>query len=166
MRFEQIGLEIRRARMSRNLTQAQLANRAGITRTTLNQIENGSAKDLGIRKVVALLALLGLELEVRDVSNLRLPPDFPRMASTSASVSFRDSLTERELVRALMTGKIPRGRRAHLRMLLEEAPRELLGGLVQQVSAWAPPGRVERNLDKIAHSLGLDAQVSQRWQTT
>ena len=166
MEFEQIGQEIRRARLSRNLTQAQLADRAGITRTTLNQIENGSARDLGIRKVIALLEQLGLELEVRDVSTLRLPPDFPRMASTSASVSFKERLTERELVRALMRGKVPQGRRPHLRMLLEEAPRELLGGLVQQVSAWAPPGRVERNLDRIAHSLGLDARVSRRWRMT
>jgi transcriptional regulator with XRE-family HTH domain len=164
MRFEQIGREVRRARIARHLTQGQLAAAAGITRTTLNQLENGSARDLGIRKVEAVLEQLELELEVRDTSSLRLPPDFVRMASTSASVSFKDKLTDRELLRALMTGKIPAGRRAHLRMLLEEAPRELLHGLIQQVHVWAPPGRLEKNLDKISHALGLDPKASKRWK--
>src|SRR6266705_3143617 len=52
-------------------------------------------------------------------------PDFVRMACTSASVSFRELLTEDELVRVLVTGKVPRNRRPHLRSLLEEAPENL-----------------------------------------
>ncbi len=47
-------------------------------------------------------------------------PDFVRMACTSASVSFRELLTEDELVRALVTGKVPGNRRPHLRSLIEE----------------------------------------------
>jgi len=62
MKLEQIGHEIRRSRLSQGLTQAQLADSAHITRTTLNQLENGVIKDLGIRKVEALLDQLGLAL--------------------------------------------------------------------------------------------------------
>ncbi|MGH9927712.1 MAG: helix-turn-helix transcriptional regulator, partial [Pyrinomonadaceae bacterium] len=48
MRLEQIGSEIKRFRQARRLTQAQLATGAGITRTTLNQLENGAVGDLGV----------------------------------------------------------------------------------------------------------------------
>lgn len=165
MNIEQIGREIRRVRLGRGLTQAQLAASSGITRTTLNQLENGSVKDLGIRKIESVLRQVDLELELRDVSALRLPSDFLRLASTSASVSFKDELTEKELLRALMTGKVPERRRPHMRMLLEEAPRELIEGLVRQVDRWARPGKVERNLDRIAAELGLDEDTSRRWRT-
>ena len=60
MKLEEIGHEIRRARLARGLTQAQLASAAKLTRTTLNQFENGVIKDLGIRKVEALLDQLSV----------------------------------------------------------------------------------------------------------
>jgi len=80
-------------------------------------------------------------------------PDFVRMACTSASVSFRELLTEDELVRVLVTGKVPRNRRPHLRSLLKEAPENLVKGLIEQVTTLAKPGEVEKNLGKIAQAL-------------
>jgi len=50
MKLEEIGHEIRRSRLSRGLTQAQLAVAAHITRTTLNQLENGVIKDLAFER--------------------------------------------------------------------------------------------------------------------
>ncbi len=82
-------------------------------------------------------------------------PDFVRMACISASVSFRERLTEDELVRALLSGKVPRNRRPHLRSLLEEAPDTLLKGLLEQVDERTKPGKVEKNLLKIAAALRL-----------
>jgi transcriptional regulator with XRE-family HTH domain len=154
MRLEEIGHEIRRSRLALDLTQAQLAAAAGVTRTTLNQLENGLLKELGIRKVAAVLEHLGLRLLV-DQATQPHPSDFLRLASTAASVSFETVLTERELLRALLTGKVPRDRRPHMRTLLEEAPRALLKGLIQQVCLWTKPGKVEKNLDRIAAAIGL-----------
>src|SRR5262245_15835896 len=154
MKLEEIGHEIRRSRLASRLTQAQLANAAGITRTTLNQLENGLLNDLGIRKVEALLDKLGLRLLV-DQTTRPPPSDFLRLASTAASVSFNTTLTERELLRALLTGKVPHDRRPHIRTLLEEAPSGLLKGLIKQVSSWTKPGKIERNLDRIAAAIGL-----------
>src|SRR5437870_4804161 len=94
MKLEEIGHEIRRSRLSRGLTQAQLADAAHITRTTLNQLENGVVKDLGIRKVQALLDQLGLALLI-DRTPQPKSPDFLRLASTAASVSFTTTLSER-----------------------------------------------------------------------
>ena len=163
MNLEEIGNEIRRFRRARGLTQLQLATAAHVTRTTLNQLENGLLKDLGIRKVQAILNQVGLVLKVADASVEPKSTDFLRLASTSASVSFKDALTEKELLRVLMTGKVPAERRPHMRLLLEEAPRSLVEGLAQQVARWARPGKVERNLDKIAADLGVADTASKLW---
>lgn len=154
LQLGEIGREIRRSRTARGLTQAQLARSAGLTRTTLNQLENGLVTDLGIRKVQAILDELGLILTVERAAEAKRS-DFLRVASTAASVSFKTPLTERELLHALLTGKVPANRRAHVRALLEEAPRPVLDGLIQQVTRWTKPGKVEKNLSKIAASLGL-----------
>src|ERR1700730_8481955 len=163
MNMEQIGHEIRRTRLGRGLTQAELASAAHITRTTLNQLENGVIKDLGIRKVQAVLNQLGLALLI-DRTPQPKPPDFLRLASTAASVSFKTTLSERELLRALLTGKVPRDRHPHLRTLLEESPRTLMKGLIQQVRLWTDPGKLERNLAKIAAAVGLPESPN-RWMT-
>ena len=159
MDLGEIGSQIRRFRRARGLTQAQLAAAAHVTRTTLNQLENGLLEDLGIRKVQAILEHVGLVLGVTDAALEPRSSDFLRLASVSASVSFKDALTEKELLRALLTGKVPANRRPHLRHLLEEAPRPLMEGLVRQVTAWARPGKVESNLEKIAADLGIAAAV-------
>ena len=163
MKLEEIGSEVRRFRRARGLTQMQLATAAHVTRTTLNQLENGLLKDLGIRKVQAILDQVGLVLKVADASIEPKSTDFLRLASTSASVSFKDALTEKELLRVLLTGKVPAERRPHIRLLLEEAPRSLVEGLAQQVTRWARPGKVERNLDKIAVDLGVAATARKWW---
>jgi len=158
-----IGHEIRRARLARGLTQAELAASARITRTTLNQLENGLVRDLGIRKIQALLEPLGLALAVE-----RKPPtrqtDFLKIASTAASVSFKTPLTEAELLRALLNGRVPGNRRPHLRALLEESPRSVIKGLLEQVTRFAPPGKVERNLKRIAAALEVP-QSANKWLT-
>lgn len=153
MRLEQIGSEIKRFRQVRRLTQAQLATGAGITRTTLNQLENGAIGDLGVRKILAVLDQLGLELSVQPVADSRAR-DYLRIAATTASVSFKDPLTEQELLRAMLTGKIPAGRRPHLRMLLEEARPQIMKGLVSQLSQWTSSARLQKNLARIAAAVG------------
>jgi len=157
----ELGQEIRRSRLARRLTQAQLAAAANITRTTLNQLENGLVTDLGIRKIQALLDQLGLALAIDRKSTAR-ETDFLKMASTAASVSFKTPLTEGELLRALLTGKVPAHRRPHLRVLLEESPKSVIRGLLAQVTRWSKPGKVEKNVKQIAAALGV-RQSADRW---
>jgi len=65
----------------------------------------------------------------------------------------------------LLSGKVPRNRRPHLRTLLEEAPRPLLEGLVQEVGKWAKPGKVAGNVARIAGELGVSRRT-QEWLKT
>ena len=155
MVIHELGLEIRRTRQARGLTQAQLAVLAGLSRNTLNRLENGMFPDLGIRKAEVILERLGLELAIRPSARKRKAPDYVRMACTSASVSFRTMLTAEELVYALLSGRAPANRQAHFIVLLEEGPVALLKGLVVQVGAWVKPGKVTGNLAKIAKQVGL-----------
>jgi len=64
-----LGSTIRQARKGKRLTQAQLAEMAGIARKTLSQIETGTVSDIGIRKVTRTLEVLGLELTVRPAGS-------------------------------------------------------------------------------------------------
>lgn len=164
MRLQELGHKIRKARRARELTQAQLAEAAGLSRTTLNQLENGLFPDLGVKKVQTILDRLGLDLAVEPAQRTRRP-DYIQMACTTASVSFRETLAPDELVHALLSGRVPRNRRPHLRTLLEEAPRPLLEGLVQEVGKWAKPGKVPGNVERIATELGVSRRT-RNWLKT
>ena len=63
MNMIEIGSTLRSARQARGLTQDELARLAGIGRSSLSQLENGSIGEIGIRKVLRVCAVLGLELQ-------------------------------------------------------------------------------------------------------
>lgn len=160
----ELGAAIRRARNARGLTQAQVAAAAGLSRNTLNRLENGLFPDLGVKKAQAILEKLNLELVVKPMESKPNKPDFIGMASASAGVSFKKPLTWDELVHALLSGKVPPGKEPHFIVLLEESPGTVLNGLVQQVGAWVTPEKVKKNLQKLADQLGL-AKRTASWQT-
>lgn len=164
MKLRELGFEIRKRRLARGLTQAQVAKAAGVSRTTLNQLENGVFPDLGVRKVQAILDHLGLTLAVQPMGQPDRP-NFVQMASATASVSFRTPLTEDELVNAFLTGKVPPRKRAHLRTLLDEASPSLLNGLIRELSKWSKPGRVGKNVAKIANEVGSSRRI-ESWLKT
>lgn len=61
----EVGRKIREARKSRGITQAELGKAAGMSRTTIGQIEKGTVQDIGVRKLIRLLEHLGLEIRIR-----------------------------------------------------------------------------------------------------
>src|SRR5215475_8484839 len=159
-----LGPVIRQARKAKSLTQAQLARRAGVARTTLNQLENGVFPDIGVRKLMAILEAVGQRLAVLPAAAKRGEPDYVRMACTSASTSFRERLRPDDLVRILLTGTVPPARRPHLRVILDELPAPVLEGMVRQVEAWSSREKVLENLAKIARALGTTLRMG-AWTT-
>lgn len=156
---KQLGAAVRAARERAGLTQAQLARRAGAGLKFLYELESGK-ETLRTDKVLDVLEVLGLQLVVAPreaAATAPKPPqrDYIGMACTTAGVSLRKALTPDELVRALLTGRATPGKHAHFIVLLEEAPEELLRGLVAQVGAWAKPGIVQRNARRIAAQIGV-----------
>jgi transcriptional regulator with XRE-family HTH domain len=61
----EIGAAIAARRQAIGLKQQEVARNAGITPESLSRIERGHATEFGARKLLAVLAVLGLELEFR-----------------------------------------------------------------------------------------------------
>ena len=66
-----IGEQIAAHRKSLKLSQTELSRRAGVSRATLDALENGRAGELGFSKVAKLLTALGLELTLQTASSHR-----------------------------------------------------------------------------------------------
>jgi transcriptional regulator with XRE-family HTH domain len=66
-----IGQQIAESRKKLKLSQGALARKAGISRATLEALENGRAGELGFSKLTRLLAALGLELTLQAASSHR-----------------------------------------------------------------------------------------------
>lgn len=152
MQIAEIGSRVRLARKARGLTQAYLAAKAGIARETLSQFEGGASRELGMAKVLRLLRHVGLQLVLVEAGADRTG-DPVSLAATAASVGFREPLTAEELIQSLLTGKVPARRGPHLRRLLEDSPPQVVRRIVSQISAWAKPGKVEKNLAALAAKL-------------
>jgi transcriptional regulator with XRE-family HTH domain len=59
-----LGGQIAERRKALKLSQTALARKAGVSRATLDALENGRAGELGFSKIARLLAALGLELKL------------------------------------------------------------------------------------------------------
>jgi transcriptional regulator with XRE-family HTH domain len=66
-----LGGRIAQQRKRLKLSQADLSRKAGISRATLDAVENGRVGELGFSKLTKLLAALGLELTLQTASSQR-----------------------------------------------------------------------------------------------
>jgi transcriptional regulator with XRE-family HTH domain len=64
MDLSEIGSLFRTARRQHRRTQASLARELGMSRATLSALEGGRCDEIGVRKLTALLQLVGLDLFV------------------------------------------------------------------------------------------------------
>lgn len=60
----ELGQFIRKERKNKGYTQAELADKVGVSRHTIMQLETNTFSDLGIRKVINILSQLELSLVV------------------------------------------------------------------------------------------------------
>ncbi len=66
-----IGGQIAESRKTLKLSQAELARKAGVSRATLDALENGRAGELGFSKLTKLLTSIGLELTLQAARSHR-----------------------------------------------------------------------------------------------
>jgi transcriptional regulator with XRE-family HTH domain len=71
MSLGQLGKSIGDARKDQGFRQIDLATRAGLSRATIDALENGRASDIGVSKLSRILGALGLELSIRPATHKR-----------------------------------------------------------------------------------------------
>jgi transcriptional regulator with XRE-family HTH domain len=72
LKLYSIGAQIASRRKTLAFTQSALAHKAGVSRATLDALENGRSGELGFSKVANILWALGLELKLQE-ANLQRP---------------------------------------------------------------------------------------------
>lgn len=158
MNLPEIGQRIRDRREELGLSQDRLAKLGGLSRVTINQLETGSIGDLGVSKLLNLLDLLGLTLDAhaRPTQGHAL-----RMASRTASVSYKRELSSRELSHALADGALPIGITPHVATLLDEAPLQIIVSAVEEAAQQehVAPKAIWRHVIKWAHDLQSPRKV-------
>jgi transcriptional regulator with XRE-family HTH domain len=153
MNLYEIGQLVRERREALGLSQERLARLAGLSRATINQLETGSLSDLGVSKLATLMDMVGLQLEAEPRG---APHHALRMASRTASVTYKTPLRENQLARALATGHVPAEIMAHVSTFIDEAPLPLVVSAVEEAarSHGVPPKRIWQHLLRWAHELG------------
>lgn len=68
MDYQDLTTTIASLRKQKKVSQHTMAHHLGISRATINALENGRAGDIGVRKVMKILDYLGCELAIRDKS--------------------------------------------------------------------------------------------------
>lgn len=66
--LNEIGRRVASARKENRLTQLELATRAGVSRPTIDLLENGRATEIGYSKLARILSVLGLELRLQSIA--------------------------------------------------------------------------------------------------
>ena len=63
----ELGEAVAARRKALKLSQSEVANRTGLTRETLVRFERGQLSEFGSRKLLAVLAVLGLEISFTEL---------------------------------------------------------------------------------------------------
>jgi transcriptional regulator with XRE-family HTH domain len=143
MNLTDMGAKIREKRREIGLGQEQLAKLAGLSRVTINQLENGALDDLGYAKLMSILGILGLDCETTTANGLK---NALTIAARTASTSYKDTLSAVTLARILRTGEAPLKYQPHLMVLLDETPLAIVVGAVKEASGSVPAKEIMRHL--------------------
>jgi transcriptional regulator with XRE-family HTH domain len=152
MNLADIGHLVHARRVALGLSQARLGAMSSLSRVTINQLENGALVDLGAAKLIALLDLVGINL---DAGARKGHLHALESVSQTASVSYRAVLDPEMLAAALVDGTLPERITAHVATLLDEAPLSLIVAAVEEVAAKSnlAPKLLWKHLIAWAHAL-------------
>jgi transcriptional regulator with XRE-family HTH domain len=158
MNLADIGHLVQQRRKALGLSQARLASLAGLSRATINQLESGALVDLGAAKLIALLDLVGINL---DAGARKGQQHALQSVSQTASVSYKTVLNPKTLAAALVDGELPARITPHVATLLDEAPLPLIVAAIEEVAAQSQssPKLLWKHLIAWAHALHSPREV-------
>ena len=126
------------------LSQERLAELAGLSRATINELETGKLTNLSLTRAERLANLLGYGLGMTGTRRAKSDKETDSALETatrsgsisisiSISISYRDPIPPETLRHAVLIGVIPPNHIAQLRALLDEAPLSVLSAVVAQI---------------------------------
>lgn len=115
---------------------------------TINQLENGTLKDLGYTKLKAVMDILGLHMEIVQPCGLK---SALAVAARSISTSYRDVMTPDMLSTMLRSGQAPEQFQPHLMALLDETPLPVVvKAIAEAATPDVPAKKIMKNLSQWA----------------
>ena len=136
--IQELGSTVRTRRSDMGLTQTTLAKLSGLSRATVNQVENGTINDLSLTRASKLLGVLGLSMIVatprpRQLKSREAKSSALDLGARTAGVSYRVAMSADQLRDSLSSGAVPPEFMPHVHTLLEEAPVSLLAAVVEEL---------------------------------
>src|SRR4051812_23415088 len=98
MNLAEVGEKVHARRVEAGLLQGQVAKLTGISRVTINQLENGTLGDLGYAKLKSVLDLLGVGI---DLAPATAKTSALQLTARSISTSYRQVVSAAELAEML-----------------------------------------------------------------
>jgi transcriptional regulator with XRE-family HTH domain len=149
MNLAQVGSAIHDARTQAGLLQAQVAKFAGLSRVTVNQLENGTLNDLGYTKLKAVMDVVGLDMATVQPSQLK---SALAVVARSISTSYREVVGPELLKSMLRSGQAPEQFQPHLMALLDETPLPLVVKAIGEAATPdVPVKKILQHLQQWAH---------------
>lgn len=134
--LNELSSMVKRQRSEMGLSQERLAELAGLSRATINELETGKLTNLGLTRAERLANTLGFGLGVTGARRAKSDGDTAgalETAANSGSISYSETIPPETLRHALVTGVIPPNYIPQLRALLDEAPLTVLSAAVAQI---------------------------------
>ncbi len=127
-----MGNVVRQARRAAGLSQKELARLAGISRATLNYLENEPDSDMGAIKLLHVLDVLGVRLVLEQPAS---SADAAAVAAAIGALPRAERIPVPVLVESLITGRQPIGHEAALARFLDQAPMAAVVAAVRLAAA-------------------------------
>jgi len=154
MNLAEIGSKVQVKRLQAGLLQEHVAKFAGLSRVTINQLENGTLKDLGYSKLNAVLDVLGLDITMLQSTGMK---SALTVAARSVSTSYKDVLTPEVLADILRSGQAPARFHPHLMAFLDETPLPVVAKAVAEA---ATPDIPSKKIMKHLHQWAMEWKAS------
>lgn len=159
---QELSFQLKQQRVAMGISQQRLAELAGMSRVTINQLETGRLTNLSLISAEKLANVLGFGLGVTGVRTSRSDLSTAlETGSRTASVSYAEVLPTEILRSCIVNGVIAPNYVPQLRALLDEAPVGLLTKISHQVeleddvsarSSW-------QNMRRLALALGCNRGI-------
>jgi transcriptional regulator with XRE-family HTH domain len=148
----QIGQKVKEKRESIKLTQAQLASLSKVSRMTINALENGHLKEIGITKLLSIIELLDMTLDFKDHPSSK---DTLIQLTQSANVSYKEILTPTIFKNALMAARMPKKYIGNMMYFFDEAPEGMVHKTIHAIAALekVSPSIIKNNAKKMAQEI-------------